>query len=127
MYKKYLFTAFLFFFSLNLYTSFAGWIDFWTGNIDEWLKWWNGDLVITIENMIAYIIWLLYLISVIFWLYGWFMILTSAGEEEKVKKWRKIIIYMCIGLVCIFLASSLVTWVVNTMQSDKINGVVTTP
>ncbi len=122
MYKKILFTFFLFLFFIHLSTTFGSWINFWTWKIDEGLKWWTGDLVLTIENMVAFIIWLLYLISVIFWLYGWFMILTSAWEEEKVKKGRKIIIYMIIGLICIFLASSLVTWVINTMQSTKISG-----
>ena len=103
-------------------TSYAsGWIDFWGDNVSDWLKWWNGDLISTIQNMVWYLIWLLYLIALIINLYWGFSILTAGWDEEKVKKWRSTILRWVIGLIIIFLASTLVNWVITVMSSDKIS------
>ena len=103
-------------------TSYAsGWIDFWGDNVSDWLKWWNGDLISTIQNMVWYLIWLLYLIALIITLYWGFSILTAGWDEEKVKKWRSTILRWVIGLIIIFLASTLVNWVITVMSSDKIS------
>jgi hypothetical protein len=124
MYKKILIVLFVVFLYGSISGPYAFWdvLNFWQNNVSNTLKWWNGDLVFTTQNIVWYIIGLMYFISVIFWLYGWFIILTSWWEEEKVKKWRKIIIFMCVWLICIFLASSLVNWVIDVMWSNQISG-----
>jgi len=53
------------------------------------------------------------LIGVCYGLWGGFQIVTAGGEEEKVKKGRTILIQVAIGLVVIFLANSIVQWVLT--------------
>lgn len=78
------------------------------------LKWNSWDNMVTIiESIVAYVVWLLYLIAVIVVLYWGFLILTAGWDEEWVKKWKKAIVNGAIWLVVIFLASSLVTWLVG--------------
>jgi hypothetical protein len=43
------------------------------------------------------------------------MILTAGWAEEKVKKWRTVITQALIGLVVIWLANSIVSFVVNSI------------
>ena len=96
------------------------WDLFRTDRIDDTLKsgWW--DLVQTADNLLGYLIGLLYFIAVALWIYGGFTILVSGWDEEKVKKWKNIIIYVVIGLIVIFLASQLINWVINVMWSEDI-------
>jgi hypothetical protein len=53
------------------------------------------------------------LIAVIYIIYGGFLIFSSAGDEEKVGKGKKLIIYALIGIVVIFLAYSIVAWFIT--------------
>lgn len=95
---------------------------FWLDKIDDVFKSWDGDLVSTGNNILGYIIWLFYFIAVSFWIYGWFTILVSAWDEEKVKKWKNIVIYVVLWLIVIFLASQIVHWVINVMWDTDIVG-----
>lgn len=87
--------------------------------ISDTFKWGSWDLVQTADNMLWYIIGLFYFIAVALWIYGWFIILTSWWDEDKVKKWKNIIIYMVVGLVVIFVASQIVTWVIDVMNQTS--------
>jgi len=55
------------------------------------------------------------ILNVVFALWGGFNILTAGGDEEKVKKGKTILIQAAIGLVVIFLASSIVQWIVSSI------------
>ena len=68
------------------------------------------------EAFFGYIIWLFYFIAVIYWVYAWFLIITAWWDEEKVKKWKTGIINVAIWLVVIFLASSIINWIVQVLQ-----------
>lgn len=57
----------------------------------------------------------LYLIAVIYALWGWFNILTAWGEEDKVKKWKTILIQGWTWLLVIFLAGTIVKWILTLM------------
>lgn len=72
----------------------------------------SGSFITTLDNILWYVIWLLYFIAVAFALYGGFQILTASGDEEKVKSWKTTLINAVIGLVVIFLASQIITWVI---------------
>lgn len=95
---------------------------FWTDKISDTLKPndWNNDLVQTADNLLGYIIGLFYFIAVAFWIYWGFTILVSGWDEDKVKKWKNIIIYVVIWLIVIFLASQLINWVINVIGSEEI-------
>jgi len=68
-----------------------------------------------VQTLITNAISFLYLIAVVFALWGGFNILTAGGDEEKVKKGKTILIQAAIGLVVIFLASSIVKWIVGSL------------
>jgi hypothetical protein len=122
--KKYIliFIYYILSYQLTLADSSASWAKslFWTDKINEKLKVWWNDLIITLDNIFWYIIWLFYFIAVVFWVYWWFLILVSWWDDEKVKKWKNIVLYMIYWLVIIFLASQIVNWVIKVMSSDEI-------
>lgn len=99
---------------------------FWVDRITENLQNGGDDLVLTADNIFGYIIWLFYFIAMIFAIYGGFTILTSGGDEEKVKKGKNLIIYVVIGLALVFLASQIVTWIIGIMSDEDIVGPATT-
>lgn len=99
------------------------WTFFWIEKVSETFQWGWDDLVKTSDNLLGYIIGLFYFIAVVFWIYWWFTILVSWWDEEKVKKWKNIVIYMVIWLIVIFLASQIVNWVIdvnNEISSDTV-------
>ena len=53
------------------------------------------------------------ILAVVYGLYGGFLMLTAGGEEEKMKKGRTILIQVAIGLIVIFLANSIVQFVLT--------------
>lgn len=57
----------------------------------------------------------LYLIAVIYGLWGGFNILTASGDEEKVKKGKTIIINALIWIVVIFLVGTIVEFLINAI------------
>jgi len=71
-----------------------------------------------VQNLITNAIGFLYLIAVVYALWGGFNILTAGGDEEKVKKGKTVLIQAVIGLVIIFLASSIVNWVVTKILTN---------
>jgi hypothetical protein len=65
-----------------------------------------------IENWVGYLVGFLYLIAIIMMLWGGFQILTAGGDEEKVKKWKTILIQAVAGLIVVFIANSIITWLI---------------
>jgi len=98
--------------------SFAGWKMFWIDKIDPDLKSWGTDIVEESQNIVVYIVGLLYFIALVFGLWGWFLILTSGWDDDRVKKGKKVIIYMAVGLIVIFLASTLVRWLTEVFTKN---------
>lgn len=82
----------------------------------------NGgeDLVLTADNILGFIIGLLYFIAICVTIYGGFLILTSGGEDERLKKWKNYFIYAVVWLIVIFLASQLILWVIGIMSDPEI-------
>ena len=73
----------------------------------------DGNFITTLDTMLGYVIGLLYFVAVAFALYGGFQILTAGWDEEKVKGGKTTLINAVIGLVVIFLASQIVSWIVG--------------
>ena len=70
---------------------------------------------VVIQNWVATITTFLYIIAVIVILWAGFQILTASGDEEKTKKWKTIIIQAVIWLLVIFIASSLVNFILTVV------------
>lgn len=68
---------------------------------------------VTIQNLIQNAMFFLAIIAVIYGLYGGFLMLTAGGEKEKVSKGKTILIQVGLGLIVIFLANSIVQFVLE--------------
>lgn len=64
-----------------------------------------------IENALTF----LYLVAVVYGIWGGFNILTAGGDEDKVKTGKTVIIQALIGIVVIFLAGTIVEWLVSAI------------
>jgi len=84
---------------------------FWIDKVEENLKG-SDDINIwtTIQEVILYTLWFLALIAVIFSMKWGFQILTAGWDEEKVKSWKKTVLYMLLWLFVIIIAWALVSW-----------------
>jgi len=102
--------------SLALHASLASAaINTGKANVDSELKGSEDSADGAVQVIIANAITFLYLIAVVFALWGGFNILTAGGDEEKVKKGKTILIQAAIGLVVIFLAASIVSFVIERL------------
>lgn len=68
---------------------------------------------VTVQNLMDRALLFLSIMAVLYAIWGGFQIITAGGDEEKVKKGRTIIIQVVIGIIVIWLARSIVTWVIN--------------
>ena len=88
----------------------------------EWVGvlWWTadqwGNLIQTIKNFINWMLWLLSLIALIILLYGWFKMVTAAGDEWKYKDWFKIMKQAWIWLAIIWLSWFIVSIIFRVIR-----------
>ncbi len=75
----------------------------------------TNDLREGIMNIINVLLGFLGIIAIIIILYGGFVWLTSAGNEEKVGQAKKIISAGVVGLVIIFISYAIVTFVIESL------------
>lgn len=83
--------------------------------VDQWLVWDKDPLDIAVQKIIWNATKFLSLIAVIYALWGWFLMLTAWWKDEQMKKWRTIIMQALIWLIVIWLANSIVSFVVNSL------------
>lgn len=117
MFKNILFSLIWYLFIIS--STFAS-MNLWGDKIDPGLKWWNDNLEKTVENVFTYLLTFLYLVSIILAVYAWFVILTSAWNEDRVKKWKSILVFVAVWIIIIFLASTFIRWLIKVLQSDEI-------
>ena len=73
----------------------------------------------TIKNAINWILGLLASIALVFCLYGWFLMVTSAWDEKKYSSWLNVLKYAAIGIAIIWLSwmiISVIFWFVGTLS-----------
>lgn len=70
---------------------------------------------VEIQNLINKAMVYLSILAVMFGIWGGFQIVTAGGDEEKVKKGRTILIQVTVGIIVIWLAGSIVKWVVSLL------------
>jgi amino acid transporter len=75
----------------------------------------KGTLGQNITTIINYFLGLLGLIAVAFLIYAGVLMVTAGGNEEQVKKSKKIITYAVIGIVIILLAFTIVQFVATAL------------
>ncbi len=72
------------------------------------------------QNLVENFMLFLGIIAVIYALYGGFKILTAGGNEDGVKSGKQILIQAGIGLVVIFLANSVVQFVLRNLFTSGV-------
>lgn len=70
-----------------------------------------------IQDIIKYLLWFITLVAVIYIIYAGFQIMISAGAEDKVKKSKTTIFHVLIWIVVIWLSYSIVTFIMNVLNS----------
>lgn len=90
----------------------------WTTNINQN----NGDKILDVVKVtVNWVLWILSLIALILCLYWWFLMLTAAGDESKVKTWTKVLKHAAIWLAIIWLSRLIISFVfrlINKFTTD---------
>ncbi|MDD3646128.1 MAG: TrbC/VirB2 family protein [Candidatus Gracilibacteria bacterium] len=72
-----------------------------------------------VQDVIQYILGFISLVAVIYIIYAGFMILIGAGDEDKLKKSKQTILYVIIGIVLIWLAYSIVAFIMDMLNTSS--------
>lgn len=88
-------------------------MDFWKNNISGWVKWTETEASSAVQNLVTNALKFIWVIAVLYAIYGWFLILTAGWKDDNVKKWKTILIQAAIWIIVIFLANSLVQMIFN--------------
>ncbi len=126
-------SLFIIFFSFFWQTE--SFMDNWSTKIpyckngsDCWLKGWMDAITDIddletdkkasefVQDITVYILWFIYLISVLLIIYAWFNLLTWVWDEEKAKESKKMISYVLIWILIIFLAWPIVEFIMNMLN-----------
>lgn len=75
----------------------------------------NGTLENTVQAWVWNLLGFIALIAVLYWLWGWFNILTAGWDDDKVSKWKTVIINSLIWIVVIFLVNLVVQFLITTI------------
>lgn len=75
----------------------------------------NDPLQLAVQQYVNYIMTFLYLIAVMYALWGGFQILTAWGEEDKVSTGKTILIQWALGLLVIWLSWTIVKWILSVL------------
>ena len=76
----------------------------------------TNDLPTIIGNLIAVLLSVLGIIFVVLVVYAGFLYLTAAGDDEKVKKAKKLLTQSIIGLVIIIAAYAIASYVIDALS-----------
>lgn len=97
------------------YTALAAGINFGKDNLDGNISGTDDTVDVAAQKIIANFSTFLYVIAVAFGLWGGFQILTAGGDDGKVTKGKTILIQAGLGLIVIFLASSVIEFVITKL------------
>jgi len=88
---------------------------FWKQSDVDNVSWTTKGIDEVIKSWMWYLVSFLYLIAIIMMIYGGFNILTAGWDEEKVKKGKTILMQAVGGLVVVFIANSVITWLMDSL------------
>ncbi|MDD3301944.1 MAG: hypothetical protein PHN31_00170 [Candidatus Gracilibacteria bacterium] len=72
-----------------------------------------------IQNVVQYGLTFISIIAVVYIIYAGFRILTSSGSDDALKKSRTTIVYVFIGIVIIWLAWSIVLFILGILEGSS--------
>ncbi len=88
--------------------------------IDDDLVWSDAPLEIVVQWYVSFLLGFLFLVATLIAIYGWFQVLTAAGDDDKVSQWKKTILYMIVGIVLIFLAWPILDFIIEIILSPDL-------
>ncbi len=65
------------------------------------------------QDMVSYFLSFVSLVAVIYIIYAGFQLMISAGDEEKMKKTKNIILYVVAGILIMWLSYGIVKWIID--------------
>ena len=71
-----------------------------------------------VQTMVSYLLGFLGILAVLYALYGGFLILTAGSSEDNVKKGRKVLMHAIFGLIIIYLANSIIGFVITNLLGN---------
>lgn len=83
------------------------------GKVSDKLKGSTDSADTTVQLLIERAMMFLAILAVCYGLYGGFLMLTAGGDEKKVEQGKTILFQVALGLIVIFLANSIVQWVLT--------------
>jgi len=89
-------------------------LDKWIEQSKEWIDWIkkDWDFASYLQEIILYVLWFLFFVTVVIIIWAWVVILTSAWNDDKVENAKKIIINCIIWLIVIFLAYPIARFII---------------
>ena len=93
-------------------------IDTWVKIVKETVNWIETERSASeyIQDIVAYLLTFISIIAVIYIIYAWFRILTSAWDEETVKKQKQTIMYVVIWILVIWLAYPIMKFIIDLVS-----------
>ncbi len=88
-------------------------IDFGGNKVQQNVQGTGNNADVAVQNLVSNAMLFLGIVAVLYGIWGGFLMVTAGGDEEKVKKGRTILVQVAIGLVVIFLANSIVQFVLT--------------
>ena len=95
-------------------------IGFGENNVQAGIKGSEKTADEAVQSLVGTAATFLAIIAVLYGIWGGFNILTAGGEEDKVKKGKTILIQAGIGLVVIWLANSIVSWLITKLLAPSV-------
>ncbi|EKD66501.1 MAG: hypothetical protein ACD_49C00038G0035 [uncultured bacterium (gcode 4)] len=86
-------------------------MDLWKNNISGGMKWTEESAPNAVQTLLTNALKFIWVVAVVYAIYGWFLILTAGWKDDNVKKWKTILIQAAIWIIVIFLANSLVQFI----------------
>jgi len=109
------FLAFLFAAFISINPVLAQTQDYGLGAVQQWGFWGDGNLIIFIGRLIQIFFGIIGVIAVLIIMYAGFSWMLSQGDPAKIAKARKILTNAIIGLIIIFMAFAITTFVINML------------
>lgn len=75
------------------------------------------------QDIITYLISFISLVAVIYIIYAGFTLMIGAGDEEKMKKTKNIILYVILGVILIWLSFGIVKWVIALVKPGSVTSI----
>ncbi|MDD3645832.1 MAG: pilin [Candidatus Gracilibacteria bacterium] len=94
-------------------------INFGKEKVDAKVQGTGATADVAIQNLLDWLMGFLALAAFLYLVWGGFQFLTAAGDEEKVKKGKTIIIQSLLGIFVIWISWAVVSWLIAGLTASQ--------